>query len=186
MSRPSMSVTTGDRDSESIEVGEVDPDGVAGEGKTASRVSGDKSVGQPVKPEESGYDVVSSAASPHPVNTRTRWDLFLLFNVAIPILLVLIGIAIVRAFGVAEARPLPPPDTSPAAVLESLPETRVERIRSLQETGRQLELVIDGNVVPYREANLSSEVAGRVIYKSPASEAGSSVTAGEVLMRIDP
>ena len=110
----------------------------------------------------------------------------MLFNIAIPILLILIGVVIVRSFGVAEAKPLPPPDTSAAAVLESLPATRVERIRSLQETGRQLELVIDGNVVPFREANLSSEVAGRVIYKSPACEAGSVVTAGEVLMRIDP
>lgn len=134
----------------------------------------------------SGYDVVTSAASPHPIERPRRWDLFILFNIAIPILLVLIGVWIVREFGVAEAQPVPPPDTSRDAYLEALPATRVAQIRSLAETGRQLELVIDGTVVPYREAKVSSEVSGRVIYKSEHCEAGAIVKQGDVLMRIDP
>ena len=134
----------------------------------------------------SGYDVVSSAASPHALSKPRRWDLFLLFNVAIPILLILVGVAIIKFLGKAEAQPLPPPDTSPAAVLQSLPATRVEVIRSLEETGQQLELVINGTVVPYREARVSSEVAGRIIFKSDNCEAGSIVNQGDVLMRIDP
>lgn len=135
---------------------------------------------------DSGYDVITSAASPHHTKIPKHWDQFILFNIAFPILLVLAGVFVIRALGQAEAKPLPPPDTSTAAVLESLPATRVERIRSLGETGRQLELVIDGNVVPFREANVSSEVAGRVIFKSPNCEAGAVVKQGDVLMRIDP
>lgn len=136
--------------------------------------------------EQSGYDVVTSAASPHSFARPKRWDLFILFNVAIPILLILAGTLIVRVLGVAEAKPLPPPDTSSAAVLKSLPATRVERVQSLEETGQQLELVVDGTVVPFREARVSSEVAGRVIEKSVNCEAGAIVNQGEVLMRIDP
>ncbi|QDV44282.1 Toluene efflux pump periplasmic linker protein TtgA precursor [Stieleria neptunia] len=136
--------------------------------------------------DQSGYDVVNSAASPHEFARPKRWDLFLLYNVAIPILLVLAGVLIFRTLGVAEAKPVPPPDTSPTAVLQSLPATRVERVRSLAETGQQLELVIDGTVVPFREARVASEVAGTVIEKSANCEAGSIVTQGEVLMRIDP
>ena len=115
---------------------------------------------------QSGYDVVTSAASPKQSKRPERWDLFILYNVAIPILLVLVGVAIFRVLGKAEAAPLPPPDTSPAAVLETLPETEVHRILSLSESEEQLELVIDGTVVPFREAVVSSEVSGRVIKKS--------------------
>ncbi|WP_182868576.1 efflux RND transporter periplasmic adaptor subunit [Stieleria mannarensis] len=135
---------------------------------------------------QSGYDVVNSAASPHHFSRPRRWDLFLLFNIAIPILLVLGGALIVRSLGVAEAKPVPPPDTSATAILKSLPATRVARVRSLAETGQQLELVIDGTVVPFREARVASEVAGTVIEKSANCEAGSIVTEGEILMKIDP
>lgn len=187
MNHPSMPLTTDDAATDSVDGSQHDGSQHSAREPQddADRIAEGDSGGQ-TKLGDSGYDVISSAASPHHMRGPKRWDLFVLFNIAIPILLILVGYLIVRAFGVATAKPLPPPDTSVAAVLKSLPETRVERIRSLQETGEQLELVIDGNVVPYREANLSSEVAGRVIYKSPACEAGAVVTAGEVLMRIDP
>lgn len=135
---------------------------------------------------QSGYDVLTSAASPHEMGRPERWDRFILFNVAIPILLILSGVLVIRLLGKAEARPMPPPDTSSAAVLEGLPATRVERVRSLKETGQQLELIVDGTVVPFSEAVVASEVAGRVVEKSANCESGAIVTAGEVLMRIDP
>ena len=59
-------------------------------------------------------------------------------------------------------------------------------MQTLEETGKQLELVIDGSVVPFHEARVAAEVAGRVIFKSDHCEAGSFVREGDVLMRIDP
>ncbi|MCO8121046.1 HlyD family efflux transporter periplasmic adaptor subunit [Stieleria sp. TO1_6] len=133
----------------------------------------------------SGYDVISSAASPQAARMPRRWDLYILFNVAIPVLLLLAGFLVIRILGQATAGSAPPTDGSAAALLETLPATRVEQIRSLAETGRQLELVIDGTVVPFREALVASEVAGKVISKSESCEAGSIVKQGDVLMRID-
>ncbi|KAA5540668.1 HlyD family efflux transporter periplasmic adaptor subunit [Roseiconus nitratireducens] len=126
------------------------------------------------------------SASTHTGRKPKRWDQYLLFNVAIPILLLLVGFVVIQVMGKAGAKPVPVPEATAAAALQSLPSVRVERIQSLKETGKQLELVIDGTVVPYREARVSSEVAGQVIYKSDDCEAGSIVSEGDVLMRIDP
>lgn len=134
-----------------------------------------------------GVSSQKSGRPPAPIYAKQkRWDLFVLFNVALPILLILFGAWIIRLLGVAEAQPVPPPDASEVAVLQTLPGARVERIQSLAETGQRLELRIDGNVVPYQEAIVSSEVAGRVIFKSKKCEAGAIVEKDEVLMRIDP
>ncbi len=116
---------------------------------------------------------------------RPRLDQWILFNVAIPILLLVAGVVVMKALGEASATPLPPPDTSPDAVLESLAAVTTETIVSLQSTGQQLELVIDGTVVPYQEAQISAEVAGRIVFKSNVCEAGQRVRAGDLLMRID-
>ncbi|MCC9602018.1 efflux RND transporter periplasmic adaptor subunit [Stieleria sp. JC731] len=115
----------------------------------------------------------------------TRFDQWLLFNVAIPVLLLLVGVFIFKMLGVAKAKPLPPPETTEAAVLESLPVVVTEPIESLEATGQQLELVIDGTVVPFQEAQISAEVAGRILFKSETCEAGQRVRKGDLLMRID-
>jgi multidrug efflux pump subunit AcrA (membrane-fusion protein) len=47
-------------------------------------------------------------------------------------------------------------------------------------------LVVDGTVVPYREARVAAEVAGRVIFKADECEAGAYVKRDQLLMRIDP
>ncbi|MEM9643533.1 MAG: HlyD family efflux transporter periplasmic adaptor subunit, partial [Planctomycetota bacterium] len=57
---------------------------------------------------------------------------------------------------------------------------------SLSALGAKLELSVDGEVVPYREAVIATEVAGKVIFKSDDCEAGTFVQKGAVLMRIDP
>ena len=134
----------------------------------------------------SGYDVVNSAASPKVPMRPRRWDLFLLFNVAIPILLLLLGGMVVVALGEAKAKPVPPPETTRSAILQSMSAARVERVMTLEETGKQLELVIDGSVVPFHEARVAAEVAGRIVFKSENCDAGSFVQKGDVLMRIDP
>ncbi len=67
-----------------------------------------------------------------------------------------------------------------------MPPVRVESLRSLESTGEQLHLEVDGTVVPFREARVAAEVAGRVIYKADECEAGSYVRKDQLLMRIDP
>ncbi|MEL6110693.1 MAG: HlyD family efflux transporter periplasmic adaptor subunit [Planctomycetota bacterium] len=134
----------------------------------------------------SGYDVVTSAASPNQIARPKRWDQYILVNVAVPILLLLSGVAVVVALGEAKPKPVPPPESTREAVLQTMLAARVERVQTLAETGKQLELVIDGSVVPYHEARVAAEVAGRVVFKSDNCNAGSFVREGDVLMRIDP
>ncbi|EAQ77557.1 hypothetical protein DSM3645_08156 [Blastopirellula marina DSM 3645] len=45
---------------------------------------------------------------------------------------------------------------------------------------------VDGVVVPYREINLSSEVAGRITYRDDSLRSGAYVTKGQPLLEIDP
>jgi len=48
-----------------------------------------------------------------------------------------------------------------------------------------IDLVTDGLVVPYREISVAASVPGTVVYKSPACNEGTFVTAGMILIRID-
>ncbi|HWL10933.1 MAG TPA: HlyD family efflux transporter periplasmic adaptor subunit [Planctomicrobium sp.] len=49
-----------------------------------------------------------------------------------------------------------------------------------------LDIRVDGVVVPHREIQLSAEVVGRITHKSPVCRAGHYVTAGTLLVEIDP
>jgi len=60
------------------------------------------------------------------------------------------------------------------------------RTVAIEPHAGELEIHIDGTVVPFREISLAAEVAGRVTYKAKAARAGSYVFAGTVLIRIDP
>ena len=44
---------------------------------------------------------------------------------------------------------------------------------------------VDGTVVPFREAQVAAEIAGRIIEKSVKCEAGQYVQTGDLLMKID-
>ncbi|QDT60425.1 multidrug resistance protein MdtN [Stieleria bergensis] len=114
-----------------------------------------------------------------------RWDRFLLYNVAIPILLVVAGISVMKLLGKATADPQLPPQLDAASVLQSLPETRIEQVRSLASSELQLELMVDGNVVPFIESFVAAEVSGRVVEKMPICEPGTIVREGDLLIKID-
>ena len=50
----------------------------------------------------------------------------------------------------------------------------------------QLDLVVSGTVVPYREIKIGAEVSGRILKKYPECESGNFVTRGTKLLEIDP
>lgn len=110
----------------------------------------------------------------------------LLFNFVVPLLLLAGGGFVVWMLGSVEPEENPPIDTTRTGRLQALPPVRVEQLQSLESTGQQLKLQVDGNVVPYREAQVAAEVAGRVIYKSDDCEAGSYVKKDQLLMKLDP
>lgn len=69
----------------------------------------------------------------------------------------------------------------------SAPETvpLVETLQVLPHT-KGLDLEADGVVVPFRDIELSAEVAGKILKKAEACRAGQFVTAGSTLFEIDP
>ena len=109
----------------------------------------------------------------------------LMVNLVIPIALLCGAGLVVFLLGTVEPEKLPDLDNSRTGRLRSLPPVRVATIQSLESTGEQLRLEVDGTVVPYQEARVAAEVAGRVVFKSDTCEAGSIVKKGDLLMRID-
>jgi multidrug efflux pump subunit AcrA (membrane-fusion protein) len=76
----------------------------------------------------------------------------------------------------------PPPERSQAPAPTAIP---VRTAAVERETGG-LTLEADGVVVPLREVKLAAEVPGRILRKSPACNEGQFVTAGTLLLEIDP
>ncbi len=94
-----------------------------------------------------------------------------------PLLILGAGIAIFMALG----KQPPPPRVESAADAAVPVQTAVVLP---QEEG--IDVVTDGVVVPIREVTLAAEVAGRVVMKSPACQAGEHVSKGTLLLQIDP
>lgn len=139
-------------------------------------------------PYEHGIEVDSPAPETNPVQLIDSSNVFswLLFNIGIPLLLLSAAIGLVFFLGAVQPSTRPAADTSLAGRLQALPAVDVVPTQSLADSGKTLHLNTDGTVVPFREVVLATEVAGRIIEKSPQCEAGQYVTAGTVLMRIDP
>ena len=66
------------------------------------------------------------------------------------------------------------------------PEPPTVRTVSIREHQGDLDMDIDGIVAPFREIEVASEVAGKVVYKNDACNGGRFVTKGTPLIRIDP
>ena len=73
----------------------------------------------------------------------------------------------------------PPETQAPTALIQQV------EISTLEPYSGQLDMVVSGSVVPFREINIAAEVAGRIKQKSEACEAGHFVTQGEMLLQID-
>lgn len=149
-------------------------------------------MGEPTRPAASpGLDQPPVAV---PVEQRAHQDAWaelfrgrnLLNNVVFPLILLACGVAVVVALGKVEPKGRPEDDLSPAGRLRRLPPVEVTETLSMEQVGDQVELRVDGEVVPYREVQIATEVAGRVIEKSPQCRAGHFVRQGQLLVRIDP
>ncbi|MEP3930202.1 HlyD family secretion protein, partial [Rhodopirellula bahusiensis] len=139
-------------------------------------------------PYEHGIEVDTSASDSNTVQLIDSSNVlpWLMFNVGVPLLLLAGAAGLVVFLGAVQPSTRPPADTSLAGRLQALPAVDVVPTQSLADSGQTLHLNTDGTVVPFREVVLATEVAGRIIDKSPQCEAGQYVTAGTVLMRIDP
>lgn len=110
----------------------------------------------------------------------------LLVNFLAPIALIAVATLIFVSLGTVEPPKRPAPDMSRSGRLQALAPIRVEPIRALDTAKTPLFLSVDGTVVPFEEANVAAEVAGRILRKSDKCEAGTFVKQGEILMEIDP
>jgi len=99
-----------------------------------------------------------------------------IINIVVPPLVVALGVV---GFLVLKALSKPVPREVPEQPLPV-----VQTVRVVRHSGG-LELATDGLVVPYREIQLAVEVDGRIVEKTPQCEAGTFVTKGTLLLRID-
>ena len=131
--------------------------------------------------------VIETYEKPHASKTASsdKSSQWWLLNVIAPALILLAGFVVVKVLGTVTPSQRPPLDRSPAGILKSLTPVRTVAVRSLAATGQPLRLQADGEVVPYREAVVAAEVAGRIVSKSDRCEAGQFVRAGDELMQID-
>jgi len=98
-------------------------------------------------------------------------------RIAVPVLILVAGA--VGAFVLSRQ------GEAPARVVEKEQAPLVETVPvAVQEGG--LDIEVDGVVVPYREIELASEVDGRIDHKADVCRAGSYVTGGTLLLRVDP
>ena len=174
---------------DSLDQGVVDSGlalGPNGKDPTDTATAGNLSGESPASDPDAERHTTDAPALPVEAAVRRSPAKFLLFNIVLPLLILAAAIGLMFALGKSEPGSRPPADQSYAGRLRALPPVRVRPIQSLAGSGRRLRLRADGQVVPFREAVVASEVAGRVIEKSDACEAGQSVDAGQVLMRIDP
>jgi multidrug efflux pump subunit AcrA (membrane-fusion protein) len=128
---------------------------------------------------------VQPEVQPRPASAASPIGPGVMNNVVIPLALLVAGAAVVWLLGSVEPEKRADPDTTLVGRLRSLPPVRVAQLQSLDSIGQRLELEVDGVVVPFQEARVAAEVDGRVVYKDPTCEAGSYVTANQLLMKID-
>lgn len=100
----------------------------------------------------------------------------LLFKTTLSLAVLGAGIFLFVMLGESRTRPQPP-EAPPLQMVEAIPATTHDE---------GISFAVDGVVVPYREIELGTEVAGRVIYKADSARIGRTVQRGEVLLRIDP
>ena len=97
---------------------------------------------------------------------------------SIPFVLILVaGVGVlIGSFTIRDA-----PQTQRPVSLAPLVETVALRVG-----GDELHVEADGEVIPFRQISLASQVSGRIVHKTEACQAGQYVHKGELLVQIDP
>ena len=111
--------------------------------------------------------------------SHIRFILSELVRYLIPLVILAAGAAVLFAV-IIHGRPDPAkhvPEAAKAALVET---------SAVEPQTDGLDIDVDGLVVPYREITLAAEVAGRVVKKTPACQAGSYLKRGDLLLEIDP
>ncbi|KAA1257597.1 multidrug resistance protein MdtN [Rubripirellula obstinata] len=139
--------------------------------------------------EVTGSKVPHSKATDTPGHKKTRESIFslhsLMVNLVLPLILLVGAFLVFLLLGSVEPEKRTAIDNTRLGRMKALAPVRIEQLQSLKATGTQLALEIDGTVVPFQEAKVAAEVAGRVTMKSEKCEAGQYVQQGDLLMKID-
>lgn len=143
---------------------------------------------QVTKPSEAPVNPLTQPlpVSEPPIKVVRYTSSWVLYNVVVPIAILISGGAVLVALGKQVPPERPPEDQSLASQVQRLPAVQSLPVRGLDAVGGMLDLHVDGAVVPYREISVATEVAGQIVYKDPACEVGSYVEKDQVLIRIDP
>jgi multidrug efflux pump subunit AcrA (membrane-fusion protein) len=92
--------------------------------------------------------------------------------------IIILGVAVAGFVGLKNLK------KSPAADATKDLTTAVETVAVIKHED-EVKIVVNGEVVPFREVNIAAEVSGRVIEKKPICETGTYVNRGDVLFKID-
>ena len=126
--------------------------------------------------------IVANPYAPVPDVFGPRW---LFFNVLLPLGILVLGGLLFFLLGTKSVPTKPAEDQRLAARTERLPSVDTLPVRSLEAVGGRLNLKVDGEVVPFREVQVATEVSGQVVYKDEVCQVGSFVSEGQLLFRID-
>lgn len=93
--------------------------------------------------------------------------------------------------GFMSLRKVEPPKVLPlgndvASKLSAIPIVDVKPVQALTDFSDTLDIQATGTVVPYREVQIASEVAGRIVEKPDKTRSGNLVKKGQLLFRISP
>lgn len=97
-------------------------------------------------------------------------------RILIPAIILAAGVAVFVGLGEKQKEERRSPDVGLAKTVE---------VTVVKRHSGPLDIHVDGHVVPFREIDLSAEVAGRITSKAKKARAGCFVEEGDVLFRID-
>ena len=152
----------------------------------ANEAGGTEEAGGVENVSTAGNGAAVAVAVQDPLGHRVSLLRWAVLNILLPLATLAVGGLAIWLFGVVQPSQRPEEDASRVGRLRALEPVRVMPIRTLAETGESLRLRADGVVVPYREVQVATEVAGRIVEKTDACQAGEVVRRGDLLVKIDP
>jgi RND family efflux transporter MFP subunit len=109
--------------------------------------------------------------------SESRSPITEIIRTVVPIIIFLLGVAGFLVLSFRKQTPTARPPEKQGAVVETV---------SVQPHDKGLDIEVSGLVVPFREIELSAEIAGKITYKADVCRAGNYVAAETLLIEIDP